>query len=109
MRVAIIGSRTLQVNNLEDYLPKGVTAIISGGAKGIDQCAAKYAKAHGIKLIEYYPDYARYGRSAPLQRNKRIVEACDMVLAFWDKSSKGTKFTIDYATKMGKRVCLIDM
>lgn len=109
MRVAIIGSRTLQVNDLEDYLPDDATTIISGGAKGIDQCAAKYAKEHGMKLIEYYPDYARYGRSAPLQRNKRIVEACDMVLAFWDKNSKGTKFTIDYATKMGKRVCLIEM
>ncbi len=44
MKVAIIGSRGLQVNNLEKYLPSNISEIVSGGAKGIDCCAAKYAK-----------------------------------------------------------------
>ena len=36
MKLAIIGSRGLWVENLGDYLPSGVTEIVSGGAKGID-------------------------------------------------------------------------
>lgn len=39
MKVAVIGSRGLAVNNLEKYLPKETTEIVSGGARGIDTCA----------------------------------------------------------------------
>ena len=39
MIVAVVGSRTLKVENLKDYLPKNTTEIVSGGAKGIDTCA----------------------------------------------------------------------
>ncbi len=39
MRVAVVGSRTLTVPNLEDYLPENASEIISGGARGVDQCA----------------------------------------------------------------------
>ena len=34
MRVAVIGSRGLTVDNLGDYLPIETTEIISGGARG---------------------------------------------------------------------------
>lgn len=36
MRVAVIGSRGLLVDDLEDYLPEETTEIISGGARGVD-------------------------------------------------------------------------
>ena len=32
MKIAVIGSRSLVVNNLEKYLPKDVDEIVSGGA-----------------------------------------------------------------------------
>ena len=84
MRVAVIGSRGLQVNDLGDYLPAGVTEIVSGGARGIDTCAKNYALFHGLKLTEFLPEYSRYGRGAPLRRNITIIEYADLVLAFWD-------------------------
>ena len=95
MKVAVVGSRNFQLNNLEDYLPDSVTEIISGGAKGVDMGAREYALAHGIKLTEYLPEYDRYGRGAPLRRNITIIEQADLVLAFWDGRSHGTKFVID--------------
>ena len=95
MRVAVIGSRGLQVKNLEDYLPPETTEIISGGAKGIDSCAREYAQQHGLKLTEYLPEYSRYRRAAPLKRNITIIENADLVLAFWDGVSRGTKYVID--------------
>lgn len=73
MKVAIIGSRNLKVENLEQYLPKETTEIVSGGAVGIDRCAREYAIAEKIKLTEFLPEYYKYGRSAPLKRNITII------------------------------------
>lgn len=99
MKVAVIGSRGLQVDRLGDYLPTGVTEIVSGGARGIDTCAKNYALSHGLKLTEFLPEYNRYGRGAPLRRNIAIIEYADQVLAFWDGKSRGTKFVIDNCKK----------
>ncbi len=53
MKVAIVGSRSLVVLHLEDYLPAGITEIVSGGAVGVDTCAKRYAQAHGIALRNF--------------------------------------------------------
>ena len=99
MKVAIIGSRNLGVIGLENFLPENVTEIVSGGARGVDTCAREYAQAHGIQLTEFLPDYTRYGRSAPLKRNLEIIAYADLVLAFWDGKSHGTKYVIDNCQK----------
>ena len=99
MRVAVIGSRNLQVDHLEKYLPEDTTEIVSGGARGIDTCAKKYALAHGLKLTEFLPEYDKYSRGAPLRRNITIIEYSDLILAFWDGQSRGTKFVIDNCKK----------
>ncbi len=99
MKVAVIGSRGLLVENLEEYLPPETTEIISGGARGIDSCAREYALRHRLKLTEYLPEYSRYGRAAPLKRNITIIEDADLVPAFWDGVSHGTKYVIDHCKK----------
>ena len=109
MKLAIIGSRTLNIQNIADYLPEGVTEIVSGGAKGIDRLAAIYAKENHFPLTEFLPDYERYGRAAPLKRNAEIAEYADMALAFWDGASKGTKHTIFLFEKLGKAVIIVKL
>ena len=99
MRVAVIGSRGLYVEDLGSYLPEGTTEIVSGGARGVDASAREYALRHGLKLTEFLPEYSRYGRGAPLRRNIAIIESADLVLAFWDWRSKGTKHVIDNCKK----------
>lgn len=42
MKIAIIGSRNLKIN-IEMYIPKNITLLISGGARGVDSLAEKYA------------------------------------------------------------------
>ena len=102
MKVAVVGSRSLTVKDIGKYLPENTTEIISGGAAGIDSCAREYSLSHGIKLK---PDYARYGRkAAPLKRNITIIESADIVLAFWNGSSKGTKFVIESCERMGVEI-----
>lgn len=104
MKVAVIGSRNLTITNLEMYLPENVTEIVSGGAKGIDTCAREYARAKGIELKEFLPEYKKYGRGAPLRRNLEIIEYADMVLAFWDGRSKGTNYVIETCKKRKKEI-----
>ena len=103
MKIAIVGSRSITVNNLGDYLPENTTEIVSGGAIGVDRSARNYAKTHNIKLKEFLPEYERYGRSAPLKRNLQIIDYADEVIAFWDGMSHGTRFVIENCKK--KKMC----
>ena len=102
MRLAIIGSRKIKDVLLEEYVSDEVNEIVSGGAIGVDLCAAEYAQKMSLKLTEFLPQYQIYGRAAPIVRNKEIVDYSDMVIAFWDGSSKGTLSVIKYAEKSGK-------
>ena len=101
MKIAIIGSRGIIVDDLEKYVPE-CDEIVSGGARGVDACAAEYARRKGLKLTEILPDYERYGRAAPIVRNREIVDYSDRIIAFWDGSSRGTHSVIRYAENTGK-------
>ena len=101
MKVAVIGSRGITVGDMGRYLSEG-DEIVSGGAAGVDSCAAEYAKKNGLKLTVFLPQYERYGRAAPIVRNKEIVDYADRVIAFWNGSSKGTLSVIKYAKKTEK-------
>ena len=104
MKVAVIGSRNLTIDDLGRYLPAETTEIVSGGARGVDTSAREYAMANSIRLTEFLPEYEKYKKGAPLKRNLQIIEYADMVVAFWDGKSKGTKFVIDNCNKIGKKV-----
>lgn len=104
MKVAIIGSRSLSVNNLEKYIPDGITEIVTGGAKGIDSCAKEYAQSQGIKLTVFLPDYKSYGKAAPLKRNLQIIDYADRVIAFWDGISSGTDHVIRNCNDRNKEI-----
>ena len=101
MKVAVVGSRSIFATDISMYISDG-DEIVSGGAVGVDSCAAEYAKKNGLKLTVFLPQYERYGRAAPMVRNKTIVAYADKIVAFWDGKSKGTLSVIKYAEKMGK-------
>ncbi len=102
MKIAVVGSRTITSVPLDVLIPPQCTEIVSGGAKGVDTCARLFAEAHGLKLTEFYPDYDRYGRAAPLKRNDLIVKHADIVFAFWDGESRGTLYTLRQCKTQGK-------
>ena len=107
MKVAVIGSRSITAYPLEEIIPAEATEIISGGARGVDALARKYAQLHGIPCLEIRPDYARYGKGAPLRRNLEIIARADMVIALWDGKSTGTAYTIARCEAAGKPLKLI--
>ena len=58
MKVAVIGSRSLDPSRLlwlAAQLPLDCTAIVSGGAKGVDQLAFQIAQQQGLPCVELLP------------------------------------------------------
>ena len=109
MKVAVIGSRNLKIENLGEYLPTETAEIVSGGAKGVDSDARKYAEDNNLPMTEFLPEYNRYGRGAPLKRNLQIIEYSDLVIAFWDGKSTGTKYVIDNCRKLNVPVRIVNI
>ena len=111
MNVAVVGSRSF--NNyeaLEQVLFSATSfddTIISGGAKGTDTLAEKFANDNGIKLKVIEANWDGYGKMAGFIRNDKIIEEADYLIAFWDGYSKGTKDSIEKARKKGIDVLTI--
>lgn len=104
---AIVGSREFgnlaAVRDFVAGLPKDAE-VISGGARGVDRVAFDCAFAYGLRALEIPAEWDRHGKAAGFIRNKELVERADVVVAFWDGKSRGTKHTIDLARKAGKEV-----
>ena len=117
MRVAIVGSRNIEYDNLQkkayallcQNIPSGATEIVSGGAVGIDTLAELYAKQNGLPMKVFKPDYAKYGKRAPLVRNDEIIHYAQYVLAIWDGSSRGTAYTVAACIKDGIPVKVVTL
>ncbi len=106
INLAVIGSRSFDnYEYMEEILNWfDIKTLISGGAKGADTLAKKYAAQNSIPYKEFLPQWDKFGKSAGYKRNIQIVNAADEIVAFWDGISKGTKHSIDIATEQGKPV-----
>jgi len=94
-----------------------VTEIVSGCADGPDTLGEQWALENGIKVEPFEADWnditvpnaliktnkwgKQYNARAGFQRNERMAEYGDVLIAIWDGKSSGTKDMIDRATKHG--------
>ena len=128
MKLGVTGSRTIADFDFVPYFTmrdgafrafcrahglgrRKVTAVVSGGARGVDAQAYRTAEALGIRNIQFLPDRKRFpGRlisKAFYERNRRIAAYCDVLLAVWDGKSRGTKNTLVCARKINKPAFVI--
>jgi len=116
MKLAVVGSRTFLNRNtvfcilLEYHKHYGDNlTIVSGGCpRGPDRFAEEFAELYDIPTEIYPANWNEHGRAAGFIRNSDIVNACDEVIAFWDRKSNGTKDTINKAKKLNKEVIIVD-
>ena len=72
--------------------------IVSGCAPGADSLAIKFAQEHGWKYELFPADWANDGKyKAGFLRNTRMVACSQVLIAFWDGQSGGTRDTIQKA------------
>lgn len=69
-------------------------SLVSGGARGADNLAERYAAEHHIPIRIIRADWNAHGKTAGFLRNTKIVEESDDCVAFWDGKSRGTLDTI---------------
>jgi len=80
--IGIVGSRrrdtpsdaAVVIKAFEDIYQEGDWIISGGCPKGGDRFAEWIAKNYGIPILIFYPNWARYGRSAGFIRNIPIAE-----------------------------------
>lgn len=79
-----------------------ITVLIHGGAVGADIAAKYWAESRGVTDDCHRPDYVRYHpKSAPHIRNEEMLNLRpDLLVAFWDGRSSGTKSVIRKARKL---------
>lgn len=111
MKIAIIGSRefndyNLLVNVLNPVKHK-ITLIVSGGARGADSLAERFAQENKIQTTIFLPDWDKHGKKAGFLRNQDIINTADVVIAFWNGESPGTKHSIELAKKFNKPIKII--
>lgn len=82
--------------------------IISGGAKGVDRLAERYADEHNYPFEEIKPKYGEFkSKLAPLLRNTEIAQRCDSIIAIQINDSRGTTDVVVKARNLNKSVILI--
>lgn len=113
MKVLICGSRYKDapravqavVRSAVQHYVKGLphdAVVISGGAPGVDSWASEAAKEYERGSIVLLADWEGLGRTAGYVRNGQMLDLePDLVVAFWDGESKGTKNTIAQAGRRG--------
>jgi len=114
MKIIIAGSRNFNDYNLlksscDNLLTKFTNIeIVSGTARGADKLGERYAREKGYDIKEFPANWS-LGKSAGYIRNDEMAQYADMLIAFWDGTSKGTKHMIDLANKRGIKVIVIDI
>lgn len=112
MKVLVCGSRGWGIDltdakqsvrrRLDQLLAGGEPQLILGGANGPDEFAREWAAHTDVDHLVLYPRWTQQGKQAGILRNLRMLdEQPDLVIAFWDGTSRGTKHTIDEARRRG--------
>ena len=110
-KLAIVGSRAfVDLDLVRRYvrsLDPAKVIIYSGGARGVDRAAATEGRRLGFEVVELLADWDGEGRSAGFNRNERLVDLVDGLVAFWDGKSRGTAHSVELARRRGiwVRVC----
>jgi YspA, cpYpsA-related SLOG family len=111
MKLIIAGSRTCtdyqlvwQVLGAERHR---ITELLHGGARGADQLGFRWAVRHHVRSRCFAAAWARFGRPAGIRRTQQLAQAGDVLVAFWDGQSPGTRHIIGCMQQLGKPVVVV--
>lgn len=94
MKLIIAGGRAYQLS-LNDFIDLGfcfdgvATEVVSGGAEGVDMCGEAWAKAQGLRVQRFSPDWNLHGKAAGPIRNRMMAAYADAAVIF--PGGKGTE------------------
>lgn len=105
MRIVVSGTRTItDVRAIERVLSQHIAVkdtVITGGCRGPDRIAHEYARRYFAGTEVFDADWDTHGKAAGPIRNGKMMDEADVLVAFWDGASLGTRNAIDQARKRG--------
>lgn len=116
MIIGITGSRSIKdrdyiIECLESIIKKNPFpyTFLTGGAKGVDQISEDYLRMEGYDVVVLRPAHSYvptipYTSGLYKARNLQIIYNCSLLIAIWDGTSGGTKYTFEKAEGMEKKV-----
>ena len=117
IKVIIAGTRDFNdyafLKKNVDYFLQGINPnneeieIVSGNARGADKLGERYAKEYNLPVKLFPANWDKYGKRAGYLRNQEMANYADVLIAFWDEKSKGTKHMIDIAKKQDLTVIVV--
>jgi hypothetical protein len=90
----------------ECHAKNAFTEVVSGEAQGVDRTGELWSAEKGIPIAPFPARWKTLGKPAGPIRNAEMAEYADMLVAFWDGYSTGTKNMIDEMKKANKP-CII--
>lgn len=112
IKLIVAGTRTFTdyqyvKDKIEDLLEsKSLSSkeieIITGGSRGVDTLAERWSRENNVTCTVIKAEWKRHGKKAGPMRNQVMAEIGDILLAFWDGKSRGTKDMIVKAK--GKKI-----
>ena len=93
---------------IDSFIFKDDIKIVCGKARGADTIGENFAKEFNYQILEYPADWHKYGRSAGYIRNEEMAKVSQVLIAFWDGKSKGTKHMINLAKKYNLEIHIIN-
>ena len=117
IKVIIAGTRDFNdyafLKKNVDYFLQGINPnneeieIVSDNTICADKLGERYAKEHNLPVKLFPANWDKYGKRAGYLRNQEMANYADMLIAFWDEKSKGTKHMIDIAKKQDLTVIVV--
>ena len=104
MRVLVTGSRDFtdakRVKEVLDSI-EGITLLIEGGAKGLDELARLWAHSKGIPVITMFAAWTYYDKPAGPIRNGWLIKYGQPTMAVVFPGNKGTQNMLNQIKKAG--------
>jgi predicted Rossmann-fold nucleotide-binding protein len=103
VKVVVTGGRDFaDAERLEQVLSElGITHLATGGAKGADELAERWARKHSVPCVVYHAEWTRHGKRAGILRNIEMLKdfVPEAVVAF--PGGKGTAHCVSEAQRRG--------
>ena len=117
MKVIIAGSRSITDPQIvHDAIAASrftITEVVCGYARGVDMIGLRWAKENDIPFnifpAQWIDKDGERNWNAGFERNERMADYADALIAVWDGFSGGTKHTMQCMGKRAKPIYYIDL
>lgn len=117
MRILFSGSRNWKDESvvfeclkkiISTYGENEITIVV-GGAKGLDTIVENISRSLGLNVEVFNANWNLYGkRAGPIRNQKMLDSGADLVFAFPEKESRGTRHMIDISRKAGVKTIVYE-